>query len=491
MKSKYTSFKLTAVCSALFLSGCISLAPDYERSALPVAESLADNGQPASADAVELKAWDQFFTDQNAQRLINIALENNRNLRVAAANVAIARARYQISYDDFFPAIGAQVSQSSQQNSINVEGNENISRLSSANIGFTAYELDFFGKIRSLKDAALADYFSTEEAKRSTQLSLISETANAYYDWLFALKSYELAEQTLISRDKSLDLIERRKTVGIASNLDLAQAQASRASVAAQKAQLKQVLTSRKANLELLIGAPMGSLNLNPKLTNDFQLQLDIPDELDSRVLLNRPDVLSAEQSLIAANANIGAARAAYFPSIRLGGSIGFSSLEFDDLFDGDSDTWSFVPSINIPIFNNDLDSNLEIAKAQKEALLAIYEQTIQLAFAETYQQMENGKTLVEEISANKDLVKAQSLRLDLADQKYNAGLASYIEVLNSQQELFAAQQALLESERKRLAATIGLYRALGGGDERPIILSAQAVQQVEDQLEGKEQDDN
>ncbi|MBD3666855.1 MAG: efflux transporter outer membrane subunit, partial [Kangiella sp.] len=334
-----------------------------------------------------------------------------------------------------------------------------------ASVGLVSYELDLFGRIRSLSDAALNQFYATEQAQRFVKISVIAETANAYYSWLSAKQNLSLAEQTLQSRQESLDLIQKRKDNGIASDLDLAQAQAALAQVSARKSQLERLYAVSKTNLELLIGSPLSQVTLTNNQQMPELMSLQLPDNISSNVLLNRPDVLAAEHQLYAANGNIGAARAAYFPSLRLTGDFGFASTEFDSLFDGDSETWTFMPSISVPIFGNALNAQLDVAKAQKEQMVASYEQTVQQAFAEVYQLMVNRKSFDDELNANLDLVKAQKRRLYLAEAKYKAGLASYLEVLSAQQDLFAAEQAKLESERARLANTVTLYKALGGGD--------------------------
>lgn len=456
---------VTALAASLFLSGCITMGPENERPQASIEQSFGQQPEAPHA-AFTLEAWQQFFPDANARLMIETALESNTDLRIAIARMAELEGRYQIQREDLFPSINGEVNQMRSQNSINVEGNDNLVDVYNAKVGLVSYELDLFGRVRSLNDAALAQYLSGVEAARSVKLSIIAQTANAYYSWVSAHRSLNLAEQTLQSRRDSLELIQKRLDTGIASELDLAQAQASLATVRAQKAQFERAHAAAKSALELLLGKPLASLNLDTEELQLAEMALELPESISSEVLLSRPDVLATEQSLYAANANIGAARAAFFPSITLTGDYGFSSTEFDSLFDSDSNTWSFMPSIRIPIFGNGLQANLDVANAQQQRLVAEYEKAVQQAFSEVYQLTSNSSTYVNELEANRSLVKAQSKRLELAEAKYKAGLASYLEVLNAQQDKFSAEQALLETERAQLANVISLYKALGGGDK-------------------------
>ncbi|GAA4358648.1 efflux transporter outer membrane subunit [Kangiella marina] len=459
---------VTALAASLILSGCLSMAPSNERPQTSIEQSLGKNLVAQDA-AFTLEAWQDFFPDSNARVMIEEALQSNTDLRIAIARMAEIEGRYQIQREDLFPTINGEVSQSRTKNSANVftiPGVDSIQDVYSANVGLMSYELDLFGRVRSLNNAALAQYLSSAEAARSVKLTVIAQTANAYYSWISAHRSLNLAEKTLQSRQDSLDLIQKRLDTGIASELDLAQAQAALATVSAQKARFERAHASAKSALELLIGKPLSTVDFDSQQLQLVEMAIELPDNINSDVLLSRPDVLSAEQSLYAANANIGAARAAFFPSISLTGQYGYSSTEFDNLFDSDSKTWSFMPSIRIPIFNNGLQANVDIAEAQQQRLIAEYEKAVQQAFSEVYQLMTNRSTYHGELQANRSLVKAQSKRLRLAEAKYKAGLASYLEVLNAQQDKFSAEQALLETERAQLANVISLYKALGGGDK-------------------------
>jgi len=453
---------------AIGLAGCANFAPEFLKPEAPVAATIVGseaNAEKPVVETVELLAWREFFPDKAARDLIERALENNRDLRIAAANVAEAQGLYQVQRREYIPDIGLSGGSNASKNSTNLAGNDQISRSYTASVGLTSYEIDFWGRIRNLSDAALASYLATVEAQRASQLSVISETANAYYNWLAATENLRLADGTLASRDKSLELIKLRETVGIASSLDIAQAQVALVTVEAQRAQNLRTLSGYKAALELLVGAPIDDLlgGQAPQAKPSFELV--VPANLSADVLLNRPDILSAEQNLRASNANIGAARAAFLPRVSLVGSGGLASGELSDLFKSGSSTWSFAPSISLPLFGNSNQANLGVAKAREQRSVAEYEKAIQTAFSEVYTQFQARSARRDEIDANARLVAAQSERLNLAEARYRAGLDSYTEVLDSQQNLFAAEQPLLESERGEVEAILQLYKALGGGE--------------------------
>lgn len=447
------------------LSACTNLAPNFEYPESPVANSISGITDLEVQPQIELAAWREFFPSPDVRQLIELALGNNRDLRIAAANVAEAQGLYQIQQREYLPDIGINGAGTSTRNSTNLTGDDNISRSYSANVGLVSYEIDFWGRIRNLNDAALASYFGTLEAQRSSQLSIISETANAYYNWLAATENLRLADETLESRKKSMELIKLRETVGISSALDIAQAQVALVTVEAQRAQNQRTLSNFKAALELLVGTPIDQLLANQKNGHKPEFKLQIPDNLDSSILLSRPDIIRSEEALRAANANIGAARAAFFPRVSLVGSTGLASSDLSDLFGSGSSTWTFTPSIALPLFGNSNQANLDVAKARQQRSVAEYEKAIQTAFSEVYTNAQARIARRAEIDANTRLVTAQQDRLKLAEARYRAGLDSYTEVLDSQQNLFSAEQALLESERGEVEAVIQLYKALGGGD--------------------------
>ena len=466
MRSIYAS-GITAIMSITMVA-CTNVSSKFTTAvpkvATPVANTISGQKKVATKK-VNLVAWQKFFTDPTAKIIITTALKNNRDLRIAASNVAEAQGLYQIRRRDQIPDIGANGSITHTRNSPNLTGNNNSSTSHGVNVGLVSYEIDFWGRVANLKEAALANYFATLEAQRTSQLSVISETANAYYNWLATRENLRLANATLKARTQSLKLITLRQTVGIASELDHAQAEVAKATVEAQKAQIQRALTGYQAVLELLVGSPIDRILASAKHAGRPKFSFFVPENLNSSVLLNRPDIIAAEEGLLAANANVNAARAAFLPSISLVGSGGFAGGELVDLFKFSSKTWTFTPSINVPLFGNSNQANLDVAKARQNRSVAQYEKTIQIAFSEVYTQFQARKARRSEIIANNKLVWAQKKRQNLAQVRYDAGLASYIEVLDSQQNSFASEQSLLESQRGEVEAIIQLYKALGGGD--------------------------
>ena len=466
MKSIYAS-GITAIIS-MTMVGCTNVSSKITTAvptvAPPVANTISGQ-QKIATKKINLVAWEQFFTDPTAKKVIATALKNNRDLRIAATNVAEAQGLYQIQGRALIPDIGINGSRAQNRNSPNLTGNKNTINSYGVNVGLVSYEIDFWGRVANLKDAALANYFATLEAQRTSKLSVISETANAYYNWLATRENLRLANATLKARDQSLRLITLRQTVGIASELDHAQAEVAKATVEAQKAQIERALTGYQAVLELLVGSPIDKILTSEKHAGRPKFSFLVPKNLDSTVLLNRPDIIAAEEGLRAANANVNAARAAFLPSISLVGSGGFASGDLGDLFKSSSKTWSFAPSINVPLFGNSNKANLDVAKARQNRSVAEYEKAIQVAFSEVFTQFQARKARRSEIIANNKLVRAQKKRQNLAQVRYDAGLASYIEVLDSQQNSFASEQSLLEAQRGEVEAIIQLYKALGGGD--------------------------
>ncbi len=458
--------KLLPLSLVLSIAGCTNLSPNYTLPDAPIASNISGEDQVSETKSIKLKAWQVFFTNPNTRELIALALEHNRDLRIAAANVAEVQGLFQIQVQSLYPNVSGVGNNSITGNSKSLTGTDNTTRRYAASVGITSYEIDFWGRVRNLSDAALASYFSTLEAQRASKLTVISSTARAYSNWVAATQNLQLAEKTLNGRTEYFDLIQLRESIGIASALDLAQAEVAKLTVEAQRAQSQRGLSDAQAALELLVGTPIGKLlksqTLGPRVAYDFV----IPKNLSSQSILLRPDVIAAEEQLRSANANIGAARAAFFPSVSLTGSAGFASGDLNRLFSSDSRTWSFMPSLSIPLFGNANQANLDVANARNQKSVAQYEKAIQRAFSEVYSNFNNRVARGREIDANRRLVKAQQKRMSLAAARYDAGLSSYIEVLDAQQNLFSDQQSLLESERGEAASIIDLYRALGGGDE-------------------------
>lgn len=463
----------TIVLVTGLLTGC-SMAPQYVRPEPPVAAAYpADaNGKVAYGiahsvprSAVEI-GWREFFPDPRLQVLITTALEQNRDLRSAALRIEEARAQYNIQSADLWPNLNLNASESRSRTpaALSPTGSTLVSTAYQVGLNLASFELDFFGRVRSLNQSALAQYLATEEARQAAQISLVAEVAKAYLAERAFAEQLALAQSTLEGRQDAYGLAKQRFDVGASSALDLRlsetlvlSARVTLATLARQRAQADNALT-------LLVGKSMTDLPPAQTLAA-HNLVTDIPAGLPSDLLIRRPDIRAAEQKLKAANANIGAARAAFFPRISLTAGIGTASTELSDLFKTGSRTWSFVPQLALPIFDAGRNSaNLTLAQVRTKQAVADYEKTIQVAFREVADALVARTTLEEQIDAQSAFLDAQADRLRLADLRFKNGVASSIEVLDAQRELFAAEQALVQARLLRLTNAIDLYRALGGG---------------------------
>lgn len=466
------------VLAAAALAGCMNLAPTYERPAAPVAPGWPQGeayGEPAAAGvaATDL-AWREVFVDAPLQRTIELALSNNRNLRVAALNIEQARAQYQIQRADLFPTVAASGEAVHQRTPADLSqvGRAVTSHTYSAGIGFSTYELDLFGRVRNLNEQALQLFFATEEARRSTQISLVAEVANVYLTATADGELLRLARDTLASQESSYKLAQRSHELGVASALDLRQAQTSVEVARADVARYTRALAQDLNALALLVGAPLPA-DVRPGGVQPEDLQwidrlAELPAGLPSDVLQRRPDVLQAERQLQAANATIGAARAAFFPRISLTASAGVASSSLSDLFQGSARTWSFVPQVSLPIFDAGRNrANLEVTKTQRDIALAQYELAIQSAFREVADALAARGTFDEQLAAQQALVDATGETYRLSQARYRSGVDSYLAVLDAQRSLYAAQQSLITLRLSRSANLVTLYKVLGGGWQR------------------------
>jgi multidrug efflux system outer membrane protein len=461
------------------------MIPKYLRPDAPVA-AMFPGGSNKPGDAADI-GWRDFFTDPRLKRYVEIALENNRDLRVAVLNVEQARTQYRISRSNLFPKIDAtgNYTRSRTPGDTTKPNNSTSSTAGldpalaalftpssgstgnqfSVSVGTTAWELDLFGRVRSLNRYALETYFATGETRRSTQLSLVAQVAVQYLTLREQEEQLALARQTLLAVQKSYDLNKKAFDIGTASELDLstadAQVQTARINVIAFER-----LAAQAANyLALLIGGPLPT-DLPPGRSLSAQKVLaDIPSGLPSDLIARRPDILAAEHTLLAANANIGAARAAFFPVISLTTSAGNTSVELSRLFSKPAQVWNFSPQISIPIFNGGSNlANLDVAKINKRIEIANYEKSIQTAFREVADALAGRTTYTRELSAQEALVAAQQRRYDLSEARFRQGVDSYLAVLLAQQDLYTAQRDLVSTRADRLANLIMLYKSLGGG---------------------------
>ena len=452
---------------ATLCGGC-TMMPKYERPAAPVSDSWpAGAARPNTTNTVAAKIdWRDFFDDPRLQGLIEIALANNRDLRVAVLRVEEARAHYRIQRAELFPGIEGHASYTRQRFSGAVTAFNGGTTLTTYNLDVgAAWEVDLFGRVRSLKREALEKYFATDEARKSVQISLVSEVATEYLMQLRLLEAKAIANQTLKTVQTSYDLIKRRFEVGAASELELRTAEGQVQTVRVNSASFLQLLAESENRLVLLVGQPLPNDLPSGKPFQQQHLLTDLPIEVPSEVLQRRPDIVAAEHTLIAANANIGAARAAFFPRILLTGSGGTASAKLTDLFSGPSMTWSFSPQVTIPIF--DVGGNrakLDVSKINKKIEIADYEKAIQTAFREVADALAVRSILDEKLKAQELLLNAQQIRFDLTTARYRQGVDSYVEVLLAQRDLYAAQQDLLQFQAARLLNAVALYRSLGGG---------------------------
>jgi len=454
------------VALALALAGCTTMIPAYERPAAPVAAAYPGATAapaPAGAAASDIE-WQSYFGDARLKRLIDVALQNNRDLRVAVLNIEQARAQYQVRRADELPTVGIGATGTRQPS-----GSGGISSVYTAGVSVTAYELDFFGRVRSLSAAALAQYLGTEEARKNVQIALVSSVATTYLNLLADDELLAVTRQALVTREDSLKLTRLKFDVGAASELDYRQAESLLEGARVTLAQLTRQRALDENALVLLLGQSLPADLPQASSITSQNLVNELPVGLPSEVLARRPDVRSAEQQLIAANANIGAARAAFFPRITLTGSAGSASSQLSGLFKSGSFAWTFMPQLLLPIFDSGRNqANLDVAKVSRDIAVAQYEKAIQTAFREVSDALAGLATLGEQVRAQAAQLNAEAQRFRLADLRYRNGAASYLDVLDAQRALFAAQQALVQTQAQQVQNQVVLYKVLGGGWKTP-----------------------
>ena len=449
--------------ATLVLTGCASMAPPFETPALPVPAHYAtpgtDTGTPAATTG-----WRDYFTDPRLQALIAQALANNRDLRVTALRVQEARAAYGIQRADLLPTLGAQAGMDRSR----VPGDLNLTRqplLGSqyqVGLGLASWEIDFWGRVRSLNDAALQNYLATDAARRAVTLGLIAQVAQSE----LALRELEerlvLAHQAIASRKESLRIFQRRVDVGSASRLNLTQVQTLLTQAQALGAQLIQARAQQANALALLVGAPVDPA---PDARLDAVHLPPLRAGLPSDLLVQRPDIMAAEHQLKAAQAQIGAARAAFFPRVALTGSLGTASAELGGLFDSGSQAWTFSPSISLPLFNaGRLRNNLNLAEVRRDIAVANYEKTVQGAFRDVSDALVARQSLAGQLAIAQNARAAQSERARLSQLRYDHGAAAFLEVLDAQRDLLVADQQVVQLRRALLSSQVSLYAVLGGG---------------------------
>jgi multidrug efflux system outer membrane protein len=455
--------------AAALLAGC-TMAPEYKQPPLATAPAYPAEGQPelgtARATAI---GWRSFFADPRLVRLIDAALANNRDLRISVERIEEARGQYRVQRADLLPTIEGQASaQRSHGGSVSTGGTGVATTVDrySAGAGITSFELDFWGRVRSLSNAARAEYLATVEAERAFRISLIADVAGAYLALREADERIALAEATVGSRNQGLEIAKLRLDAGVTSALDYRQAETLLTQAQTELAALRRTRAQTQNQLDVLVGGPVAGELPAPVALSQQGMSEELGAGLPSDLLLNRPDILAAEQQLRGANANIGAARAAFFPKITLTGSGGYESIELKNGVGQDGVSWSLGPaSLTLPIFDFGRNQgNLDVAKARKNIAVATYEKTVQTAFREVADALAARRYLADQVEAQERALVAQRNSAELAQLRYRNGVADYLEVLDAERNLFDAEQSLVETRRNQLDNLVTLYVALGGG---------------------------
>lgn len=468
LRPPYAACRLVlAIAQVLALAGCASMAPSYERPPLPVAAAYpGDVAVASTAHSAAATGWQDYFADQHLRKLITTALENNRDLRIAVSRVEAARAAYGIQRAEQFPTLGiaADGTRSLVPGDLNVTGKPLTGGMYQAGLGVSAWELDLWGRVRSLKAGALENYLATDEARRAVTISLIAHVANGYLTLRELDERLAFARQTITSRQESLRIFRRRVEVGSTSRLDLIQVETLWQQAKTLGAQLEQARALQAHALTLLIGATV-DFGPTPGNFDDAGVLSELVVGLPSDLLLQRPDIMAAEHQLKAANANIGAARAAFFPRIALTGSLGTASAALDGLFGPGSLAWSLGANLAMPIFDGGRNrSNLKLTEAQRNEMVAQYEKTVQSAFRDVSDALSNRQWLTDQVQTLQAMQSAQAERARLAKMRYDNGAAAFLEVLDAQRDLLAVAQQLVQTRRALLSSRVDLYAALGGG---------------------------
>lgn len=461
---------ILALAVSVALSACKSLAPQYEQPQVSVPESFKYDTAKQSAIQAASLGWQDYFADPRLHRLIEIALERNTDLRTAALNAEALRKQYMITRADGLPSVNASGSAARTRTAkdLSSTGNSYTRNAYSIGLGVTSYELDLFGKARSNQDAALESYFNSTATRDSTHLSLVASVAKAYFNERYAEESMALAQRVLKSREQTYRLTQLKHQAGVVSAVDLRQQEALIESAKADYAAAVQSKEQASNALAILLNQPIPTdLPKGLALSKQFKVS-KLPAGLSSDVLLNRPDIRAAEHALKQANANIGAARAAFFPSISLTSTIGMGSTELSGLFRGSNRTWTFAPSINIPIFNwGSLQASLDAAKIRQEIQVVNYEAAVQSAFRDVADALVAREQLEQAHAAKQRQSKAYADNLRLVNLRYQHGVSSALDLLDAERSNYSANTTLLASQLSRLENMADLYKALGGGLKR------------------------
>lgn len=451
-----------SVLSVVLLAAC---STEYQRPAAPVAATWLNT----QATAPQVAGWETRFQDPRLQKLIQLALENNRDLRVAIARIAEARAVYGIQQADVLPNVNVYGSRTASLSpaSTSFTGKPLQANRYDVGLSLLSYEMDFWGRVSNLNEAAKASFFATQAAQQSVRLSLITDVVNGYLATVELRERVALTETTLQTRASTRDLLAQRRTVGVSSDLDFLQADGAYQAALAEQANLQRQLSAAEHALAVLVGqSDLKDLPAGKSLAAQG-IQAATFVDLPADVLLQRPDVMAAEQKLVAAHANVNAARVAFLPRITLTGGFGTASRTLNGLFAGGSQAWNFQPMLSLPLFDAGRnDSGVDVAKAREVVAVAEYEKTIQLAFREVADLLDARATYTKQLAAQQANQDTQQQRLKLVEARFNAGVASHLEVLDAQRECYAAEQATLQVRRAALVANVQLYKAVAGAQQ-------------------------
>jgi len=463
---------LLLVGLGIFIGGC-SLAPKYTQPEAPIpaewpqGAAYKDTRAMLGTSTVPEFKWEDFFVDKQLQKIIALALNNNRDLRLAALNVERARALYGIQRAELFPAVDAVGAGDKHRSSSDLvhPGDPRTIERYSVNLGIASWEIDFFGRIRSLNERALQEYLATEQARSSAQIALVAEVARVYLTLAADRENLKLARSTLETQQASYGLIQRRCEIGLTTELDLRRAQIRVGAARRDIPRFTQLVAQDQNALNLLAGSPVPE-DLLPADLSSVIPPKEISPGLSSEALLDRPDIVAAEHRLKGAYAFIGAARAAFFPRISLTTSVGTASDELSGLFSSGSGTWNFAPQIVMPIFDARTWAALRVSKADQKIILTQYEKTIQTAFREVADALAVQGTINQQVSAQQSLVGAAAETYRLSNKRYTIGIDDYFSVLDASRSLYFQQQVLITIRLARLANQVNLYAVLGGGSE-------------------------
>lgn len=450
---------------AAALAGCVSMAPGHVTPAPPIPATWVDAGGDGGQAAATL-AWRDYFTDPQLRQLIDAALANNRDLRIAVLRTGEARAAFRIQRAEQFPPLGlaGQGARARVPGDLNASGASAVGAEYRAEVGLSSWELDLWGRVRSLKESALQQWLATEAGRQAAELALVAQVADGYLGLRALDERVALAQRTVETREESFRIYTRRYQAGSNSKLELTQVKALLTQAQALHAQLAQARATQLHALGLLVGADPGVLPAAAPF-DDTMILARLSPGLPSEVLTQRPDIIAAERQLRAANANIGAARAAFFPRIALTGTFGSASAELDGLFDSGSRAWTFAPVLSLPIFDGGARrANLELSQVRRDIAVAEYEQDVQTAFREVADALSAQRWLREQLDVSQVAQDNATERARLAQLRYDNGSSTYLDVLDAQRDLLAAEQQLVQARQQLLSSQVALYAALGGG---------------------------